>query len=154
MLIAVIIVSVLLLWWAVAGSRANKQRVMAERRLDLELWERREDDDPYVISWRLHFPSMRMQEDSNVTDTPGMGQRLNYIVRRTPAGAWQQKLTSESRDAEVAHLRSMVKSLPRSSAGPKARLAVLEAGPVWDEVREDNAAAIEGAYQRYIRQAP
>ena len=81
-----------------------------------------------------------------------MRRDTSYALRRRDGG-WERKLTQES---WVEHMKQLNEMKPTDLLLGSAELAAEKAkyadGPVWEAFPDEQAAPIETAYQRYVRQ--
>ncbi len=157
-----VIVAILVAAGWIVSSQARGRKRVGERNRALETWEHdeRENGGSHVL--RLHFPSMRLNEEwwvyeYGVTAAP----KAEYLVKRTPACVWEIQHTDTSRRAAIAHhadeakrMRARAMEMDRDDiARHEHALEGPRAGSRWVELSDEYASSVEVAYQRYLKSA-
>ncbi|HEY1693013.1 MAG TPA: hypothetical protein VGG39_12675 [Polyangiaceae bacterium] len=150
MLVGAILVLALVIWWVAASGRSQRTQQLAERRSEVETWEHDDSNEIGRHLFRLHFPTMRLthHRTSYSPDVPD-GPQPEYLVRRTPSGVWEIKLTDSAWRDEIGDLERRVRDHP-GDLHWEGKLDDMRGGPTWTAVSESLAPAIEVAYQSYI----
>ncbi|MBK6461914.1 MAG: hypothetical protein IPF92_12995 [Myxococcales bacterium] len=130
------------------AGRAAADRADASRRHELATWEHEEREHPFLTTWTVHFPTMRMVVTFELLDEPSDHAPTEYVVRRTKRG-WRMKLTDASYRAELERAHAAV---ARDVIGAESTVADLEAGNKWRPMPEERFPGLDPAYERYVWQ--